>query len=120
MPGHGVGAPMEPLREHILLLCNADRAGGRAQILDEETIALYDCMDWSHALTDALTLLYPDLQLSVKASRQSLSGFVVHFRRPRWYSHLGWYAAIGVLLACCCYMLWSPPRMSVQTRTPRI
>lgn len=98
---------MDRLRQHVLLLSNASRAGGRARILDDETIELHDCMGWRHAWTDVLRANHPELELSIHNSRQSLSGFVVVFRLPRERTHWTGFVVLGLLLACCCYVLVS-------------
>lgn len=101
---------MDQLRDLILQLCSAERTGGRVQVYDSETLALVDCMNWKHCWTDLLTQHYPTLELSIKSSRQSLSGYIVCFRVARPRVHFGWHLAVGLILGCCLTVLlmrWS-------------
>lgn len=101
---------MEALKELVLRLANADRVGGRVTVVDGSTLILNDCMNWSCVCTEHVLSRFPDVQISVRSSRQSLSGFSVVFHRgastPR---EIVWYLLIGVGLACCCYLLLRPP-----------
>lgn len=100
----------EALRQLVLRLANADRVGGRVVVVDPRTLLLHDCMHWGCHATDVVLSHFPDVQISVRASRQSLSGFTVVFHRgastPR---EIVWYLVIGLGLACCCYLLARPP-----------
>lgn len=101
---------MERLRAFILAQVNAERVGGRANIVDTRTILLYDCMHWDCCNTDAVVAQFPDVGICVRASRQSLSGFVVIFHRgDRRTREMGWLVVIGLGLACCSYILLRPP-----------
>ena len=101
---------MDRLRQLVLRLSNAERVGGRAEILDGHTLILYDCMFWGSHNTEVVLSQHPEVQISVKASRQSLSGFAVTFFVP--YTgrrEAFWYLVIGLALACCAYALMRPP-----------
>lgn len=101
---------MDRLRAFILAQANAERVGGRATIADSRTIILYDCMHWGCCSTDAVVAQFPDVHISVRACRQSLSGFTVIFHRgDRVTRELGWFIVIGLGLACCGYILLRPP-----------
>jgi hypothetical protein len=97
---------MEKLRSLILRLSNAERVGGRVQIIDSQTVVLYDCMYWASFNTDVILAHYPETKIHVKACRHSLSGFQVTFTVPRGsHREVFWYFVIGVVLACCAYLL---------------
>jgi hypothetical protein len=97
---------MERLRGLILTQANAERVGGRATIVDAHTILLYDCMHWGCHSTDAVLSQFPDVHISVRACRRSLSGFTVVFHRNNHAGReLGWYLVIGFGLACCAFIL---------------
>lgn len=101
---------MERLRALILRLANAERVGGRASIVDGQTIILYDCTHWGSHCTDAVAAQFPEVQISVRACRQSLSGFTVIFHRAETrLRELAWFLVIGLGLACCTYILLRPP-----------
>lgn len=97
---------MDRLRALILRLANAERVGGRASIVDGSTIILYDCTHWGCHCTDAVVAQFPEVQISVRACRQSLSGFTVIFHRADSRAReFAWYLVIGFGLACCTYVL---------------
>jgi hypothetical protein len=101
---------MDGLKQLVLRLANADRVGGRVTVVDGRTLILYDCMHWSCVSTDAVLARFPDVQISARACRQSLSGFTIVFHRgestPR---EIVWFLVIVFGLACCFYMLLRPP-----------
>lgn len=77
---------------------------------DQRTVILYDCMHWGSYNTDVVLSHHPEIQISVKASRQSLSGFTVTFFVPHTLKQeVFWYCVIGIALACCTYVLLQPP-----------
>ena len=101
---------MEALKRLVLNVVNADRVGGRATIVSTRTMILDDCMLWSCRCTEAVVAVFPEILISVRASRQSLSGFSVVFnmgQNPARES--GWYLVIGLFLAGCVYVLLNPP-----------
>jgi hypothetical protein len=101
---------MERLRTLVLRLANADRVGGRAIIVDRQTLVLYDCMHWGCHCTDVVLSHFPEVQISARACRQSLSGFTVVFHVSKsTRNELVWYLVIGLCLACCGYLLLKPP-----------
>lgn len=101
---------MDRLRALILRLANAERVGGRASIVDERTIILYDCTHWGCQCTDAVIAQFPEVQISVRACRQSLTGFTVIFHRADSRAReLAWYFVIGFGLACCTLILLRRP-----------
>ena len=101
---------MDGLRQLVLQLSNAERAGGRAQIVDSRTLILYDCMNWSCRCTDVVSTQFPEVQISVRACRQSLSGFTLVFHRGAGMrKELFWLLVISLALAGCAYMLMRPP-----------
>ena len=101
---------MERLRSLVLRLANADRVGGRAIIVDGQTLILYDCMHWGCHCTDVVLSHFPETQISVRACRQSLSGFTVVFHTCKsTRNEIVWYLVIGLCLACCSYVLLRPP-----------
>lgn len=101
---------MERLRTLVLQLSNADRVGGRAVVVDANTLVLNDCMHWSCRCTDVVLSHFPDVHISVRAHRQSLSGFSLVFHRGgKGRRELAWYLVIGLALACACYVLLKPP-----------
>jgi hypothetical protein len=101
---------IEQLSNLVLLLADAERLGGRVQIMDAETLILYDCMNWDCFCTDAVVVRYPEVRISVRSCRQSLSGFSVTFHAGRCLrKEAGWYLVIGLFLACCGYLLIRPP-----------
>ena len=101
---------MDRLKDLVLQLSTAERVGGRASVVDRRTLILYDCMHWGCHNTDRVQACFPETQISVRACRQSLSGFSVIF-------HLGectrremaWYLVIGLVLSGCGYALMHPP-----------
>jgi hypothetical protein len=101
---------MQCLRSLVLRLANADRVGGRATVLDNDTLVLNDCMHWGSLCTESVLAQFPEIQISVRSSRQSLSGFsVVFYRPPSRRRELFWCLVIGLALACCAYVLLRPP-----------
>ncbi len=101
---------MDGLRSLVLDLSNAERVGGRAQVVDAKTLILYDCMHWSSRCTDILAARYPEVQLSVRTCRQSLSGYSVVFHRSgNTRVEIVWCLVIGLALAGCAYILLHPP-----------
>jgi len=101
---------MDRLKLLVLRLANAERVGGRAHVLDGQTLLLHDCMHWGSCCTEAVAAEFPEIQISVRASRQSLSGFTVVFHRPACRQReAAWYLVIGLGLASCCYVLLRPP-----------
>ena len=108
---------MERLRALVLRLSNADRVGGRAQIVDGQTVVLYDCMHWSDACSEGVLAHHPEARISIRACRQSLSGFTVTFRCARnGRRETAWYLVIGLVLACCGYALVRPPWWTAYAR----
>lgn len=108
---------MDRLKALVLRLANADRVGGRVVVMDGRTLILYDCMHWGCSCTETVLSLHPEAQISVHACRQSLSGFSVTFRvdtSPR--RELAWCLVIGLVFACCCYVLYMPPRWGAYLR----
>lgn len=101
---------MDGLRTLVLQLANAERVGGRATVMDSHTLVLYDCMHWSCRCTDIVASYYPEVQISVRGSSSSLSGFtlVFHWKRAG-RRELLWYLVIGLALAGCAYVLLRPP-----------
>jgi hypothetical protein len=101
---------MEVLKDLVLRLANADRVGGRVTVVDGQTLLLHDCTHWGCVNTEAVLYRFPDVQISVRSNRQSLSGFSVVFHRgastPR---EIVWYLVIGLGVACCVYLLLRPP-----------
>ena len=101
---------IEDVRKLILLLVNAERLGGRVQVVDGQTLDLYDCMTWDSFCSDAVIAHYPEVKISVRASRQSLSGFAVTFHVRRCSRReTVWYLVIGLSLACCGFILLRSP-----------
>lgn len=101
---------IEGIKELILLLVHAERLGGRIQAMDGQTLVLYDCMTWDCFCTDAVIARYPEVRISVRASRQSLSGFTVTFHVRRCSRReTAWYFVIGLFLSCCGYILLRSP-----------
>lgn len=101
---------MDRLRALVLRLSNAERVGGRAIVVDSRTLVLNDCMQWSSLCTDAVVAQHPDVHVSVRACRQSLSGFSIVFHRGGGgRRELIWYLVIGLALAGAAYVLLRPP-----------
>jgi hypothetical protein len=101
---------MDQLRFLVLSLANADRVGGRATVVDARTLILNDCMHWGCHSTDIVQSRFPEVQISVRSCRQSLSGFSVIFHRgSSVHRELVWYIVIGLGMACCAYVLLRPP-----------
>lgn len=101
---------IEGVKQLILQLVDAERLGGRVQVVDSVTLQLYDCMTWDSFCTDAVIARYPEVKISVRASRQSLSGFAVTFHLFRCARReTVWYLVIGLFLACCGYILLRSP-----------
>ena len=101
---------MDALRALVLRLAGADRAGGRVQVVDDKTLVLYDCMAWDSHCTESVVARYPEARISVRSSRQSLSGFAVtvHMGRNS-MRETGWVVVIGLFMAGCAYILLHPP-----------
>lgn len=101
---------MDKLRALVLQLSNADRVGGRAQVVDSKTLLLYDCMHWSCRCTDIVCGQFPEVQMSVRTCRSSLSGYVIVFHRNVvGRREILWYLVISLTLAGCAYVLLRPP-----------
>jgi hypothetical protein len=106
----GIILIMDKLRTLVLSVANADRVGGRATIVDGQTLILYDCMHWGCHSTDQVLSHFPEVQVSARACRQSLSGFCMVFhRRVSTGREMVWYLVIGLGIACCSYILFRPP-----------
>ena len=92
-------------------LTNAERSGGRLLHVGASQLALHDCMQWSHAFTDAVHEHFPDVTIDVRASRASLSGFVVVFSLSHEAGRVRvqWYFAIALGLTACAYGLVASP-----------
>jgi hypothetical protein len=100
---------MDRLKGLVLRLANADRVGGRVVVMDRHTLVLYDCMHWGCNLTDAVQSSFPEAQISVHSSRQSLSGFTVSFHLEKHAGReLSWFLVIGLMMASCSYLLLRP------------
>jgi len=97
---------MEELRGRIVSLCGADRRGGRVLAGGPRTLELFDCMEWDGEWTHALAAACPELCVSIRASRSSLSGFVVRFEVPAGGGEWVWHVVHGCVLAACLYVLW--------------
>ena len=101
---------MEKLKKLILDLANAERVGGRVVVVDGQTLILNDCMNWGCHCTDVVLSHFPEVHISVRACRQSLSGFSVVFHVGKsMRGEFAWYLMIGFCLACCGYVLLRPP-----------
>lgn len=101
---------IQDIKELILLIVNADRLGGRVETVDRAHLVLYDCMSWDCSCTNAVLSRYPEVQISVRASRRSLSGFTVTFHVQRCTrGEAAWYLVIGLFLACCVFILRRSP-----------
>lgn len=101
---------MDPLRALVLRLANVDRVGGRALIVDRQTLHLYDCAHWSCSCSDTVQSRFPEVQISVRSCRQSLTGFIVVFHYGgSLQREMLWYLLIGLGMACCGYLLFRPP-----------
>ena len=68
------------LKQAILGLCEAPKRGGRLVADGAHALTLYDCGSWTDMHTEALRARFPEIELDVQASSQSLSGFVIVFR----------------------------------------
>lgn len=78
--------------------------------MDASTLVLYDCMSWDCFCTDTVVARYPEVRISVRASRQSLSGFTVTFHVGRCArKEAAWYLIIGLFLGCCGFLLLRSP-----------
>lgn len=108
---------MDRLKTLILRLANVDRVGGRVVAVDGRTLVLYDCMHWSCNYAEKVQSAHPEVQISVHSCRQSLSGFSVTFRLDASSGReLTWCLVIGLVFACCCYVLYMPPRWGAYLR----
>jgi hypothetical protein len=110
---------LEELRARIMSLSSADRRGGRIVAGAGRVLELFDCMEWNGEWTHALTAVCPELCVSIRASRSSLSGFVVRFEVTDGGREWVWHVVIGCVLACCLYMLW-PYWSFLRERSGRI
>ncbi len=109
------------LRQLVLRLSNAERVGGRTEAPDHRTVVLYDCLYWGSYNTDIVLAHYPEVQISVRTSRQSLSGFTVTFFVPQSTPReVFWYLVIGLALACCAYVLLIQPPWGDEKPAARI
>lgn len=98
---------VERVRASILRLINVERYGGRVRVEDPQTLVLYDCGSWGAECTEAVASVYPDVRISVRACRQSLTGFVIVFQLNRCLrAEVGWYFVIGGLISCCGFILF--------------
>jgi hypothetical protein len=101
---------MDPLKKLVLHVVGAERVGGRATVVNPRTLVLDDCMLWSCQCSDAVMAVFPEVLVSVRASRHSLSGFSVVFHLGQNCGReTGWYFVIGLFLAGCFYVLLNPP-----------
>jgi len=98
---------MDGRKGMILAMCQADRVGGRVQAAGSGALELLDCMEWDDEWTNRLRSQYPDMRVSFRSSRRSLSGFVVRFEVCAGPREWMWHGVIGFVLACCCYVLCS-------------
>ena len=102
---------MQDLDSFVMLLINSERTGGRTRHIGGSILALHDCMGWSHDFTEAVHARFPDVAIDIRASRSSLSGFVVVFTRAADGGQVraAWYVAIALGLTSCAYALMSSP-----------
>jgi hypothetical protein len=101
---------IQDIKELILKIVNADRLGGRVETLNRTHLVLYDCMSWDCSCTNALLSRFPEVKISFRASRQSLSGFIVTFHVQRCTrGEAVWLLFIGLFLACCVFLLLRSP-----------
>ena len=103
---------MEGLRCHVLRLANAEKTGARAQVLNESTLVLTDCMSWNRDHTERLRGFFPDVEISIHHNRRSLSNFSIHFHMGSGGRELRWYIFACAVMACCAYALINPPLWS--------
>jgi hypothetical protein len=97
---------MDEMRGRIMALSSADRRGGRLVAAGPRTLELFDCMEWDGEWTHALAAVCPELCVSVRANRSSLSGYVVRFEVLSGGREWVWHVVLGLMLACCLYVLW--------------
>ena len=97
---------MDPLRRAMLQLANSGgQDGARIKVLDEHTIALYDCWVWSDLKSRRLRALFPSVDVEYRKDTDSLSDSIIIVRRPAG-SQVQWTAAVGFLLAAVLYLGW--------------
>jgi hypothetical protein len=68
---------MERVHAYLAKLLNTHRFGGRIVVRDEKTLIVYDTPAWGDREARALRARFPECDVSVQASDQSMSGFVV-------------------------------------------
>ena len=93
---------MDSLPAFLARLIRSDRHGGRTLRLDDNTLVLYDCCQWSDAHSQAVRDRYPECEIGIQPCQSSLSGFMVVFTLHtdtvaclRWFSAT---LALGVLV----------------------
>lgn len=81
------------------------RTGARVVEMNDDSLVVYDCPEWTSGHTHRLLTRFPDTEIDVRACTASLSGFTVALRRPNRRAFLACVALVGLLLAAlaCVY-----------------
>lgn len=91
---------MKSLGRYVLgMHCNM----GRLRFEDDGTLTLLDCSEWNWDHSNRLSVRFPDVHVTMRSSRESLSGFVVIFSKKQDSLATLWLLLIGLLLAAVVY-----------------
>lgn len=71
---------IEDVARLVNRVANVATVGGRCTVLDSTRCALYDCSNWSAAMSHQVLHLFPTCAINVSAYTGSASGFVVFFQ----------------------------------------
>ena len=98
---------MDQLSQALLLLANARQTGARVRRLDDTSLALVDCDNWSDLKSRRLRALFPSVDVEFQAAhgRESLSNFIVIARMPP-VSHMRWVEVFAFTLAVVAGLVW--------------
>jgi len=73
---------MHPLYQTLTGITRPSKTGCRLLGEGSTSMHIYDLNQWTHEQAEALRAVHPRIEISVHASAQSLSGFVVRVREP--------------------------------------
>ncbi len=70
---------VECLSSRVAVVCNAAVYGGRCSVVDNTRCVLYDCSNWTSAMSVCILEEFPTCCITVTSVDTSVSGFAVVF-----------------------------------------
>ena len=97
---------MERLRNHVLQDISARQNGSRA-IATDDTVVILDCPAWHDANSHSIRSRFPQIDVDIETTQDSLSGFKITMRkRPSSHRVYLWAGVLGLILASLSFSLW--------------